>query len=219
MCVCVKTFSCHFRIWSSFDVGCLDISEPILRPTSSLPTDGFTIVISAPKHVTILAGPNLLSALGGVELLLALPCIGHTGAHCSWQVGPEAATMLAQPNTSPPRISTQEIGDYEHLIVANTQTIYICNITDAPQESSHGSSSTPPSNAAAQRLSRPSAMRRDGARSGLRLQGTVPACSSGDGSRSQGPQVMTLHYSIDTDMASGLYICLCVCACAPVPSA
>jgi len=64
-------------------------------------------------HVTM-AGPHLLGALDGVELLLALPRIGQTGTHCSWQMGPEAAAVLAQQNTSLPTISTQEIGNYQH---------------------------------------------------------------------------------------------------------
>ena len=72
--------------------------------------------MASTPHVTILAGPHLLGALGGVELLSALPRIGHTGAHCGWQMGPEAAAVLAQQlNTSLPMISTQETRISEHL--------------------------------------------------------------------------------------------------------
>ena len=40
--MCLSAFSCHIRIWSSVDVCCLVVSEPMLRPSSSLPTDGFS---------------------------------------------------------------------------------------------------------------------------------------------------------------------------------
>lgn len=37
---------------------------------------------------------NLLGAFHGVKLLLALPRVGHSGAHSSRQMGPEATAML-----------------------------------------------------------------------------------------------------------------------------
>ena len=134
---CLSAFSCDIRIGPSLDVCYLEISEPMLRSSSPLPTDGFNM-FQRLQYVTILAGPHLLGALGGVELLSALPRIGHTGAHCGWQMGPEAAAVLAQQlNTSLPMISTQEtrnlskslnIYTLHHLYTISTPSPSTCTV-------------------------------------------------------------------------------------------